>query len=141
LLHPPFLFPHRLAPCASQLQHDLDLLSLLTHLHSSLPSPSQQRINSLYTLDALLRACRSSIKKGKSTEIGGLEGSCAGFILLVEGWLEELVGGMGRGEGGGVWKEGAVSRTLISIVVFFASTFLDGVLKSFNLRSISCRRR
>jgi hypothetical protein len=52
------------------------------------------------------------VKKGKSTEIGGVEGSCAGFILLVEGWLEDLVGGMCKGDDGSVWIEGSVSCDL-----------------------------
>lgn len=91
-------------------KHDSHLVTTLYSKHCSLPDSSPHKIFSLYCFDALSRACRSKVNKGVSAKLKEDAGTCARFLILVEGVLDGLMDNM-IGNGGVDWPEGRVSRS------------------------------
>lgn len=91
-------------------KHDSHLVTTLYAKHCSLPDSSPHKIFSLYCFDALSRACRSKVNKGVSAKLKEDAGTCARFLILVEGVLDGLMDNM-IGNGGVDWPEGRVSRS------------------------------
>ncbi|WVN90585.1 uncharacterized protein L203_105825 [Cryptococcus depauperatus CBS 7841] len=89
-------------------KEDHYLVTTFYKLNASLPPTSQARISSLYVFDAIARACRSSINRGRGKEVSKQrgKGTQAGMLLKLEGIVDSWVNGMIDDGKGGVWTEG-----------------------------------
>lgn len=98
-------------PCITQ--HDTHIISILYKTHRSLSPKSTQKINSLYTFNALATTAKTMVDKGvarkgdANAELGA--GFATGFLNKMEGVLEGLVSDMADG-----WTEGQVSGFFFS---------------------------
>ncbi len=89
-------------------QHDTHIISILYKTHRSLSPKSVQKVNSLYTFNALATTAKTMVDKGvarkgdPNAELGA--GFATGFLNKMEGVLEGLIDDMVDG-----WVEGQVS--------------------------------